>query len=90
VPDLKEFFEEGAEPLWRVRNLTGHELGRVNEAAERNKNVSAILEALVSANAKEKVEAVKETGRPCGRNAQRRNPQARNARPGQRGARRRS
>jgi hypothetical protein len=60
VPDLKDFFEEGAEPLWRVRNLSGHELGQVNEAAERNKNLSVVLEALVSSNAKEKAEAVKE------------------------------
>jgi len=60
VPDLKEFFGEGAEaPAWRVRGLTGHELGKVNEAAERNRNVSAILEALLSNSADDKAEAVK-------------------------------
>ncbi|SEM75277.1 hypothetical protein SAMN04489760_14221 [Syntrophus gentianae] len=59
VPDLKGFFEEGAEPLWKVRNLTGHELGKVNEAADRNKSVAAILEGLVSCSAEDKAEAVK-------------------------------
>lgn len=59
VPDLKDFFEEGAEPVWIVRNLTGHELGKVNEAKERNKNIEAILEALVSAQSKEKADAIK-------------------------------
>ncbi|SEM79173.1 hypothetical protein SAMN04489760_14818 [Syntrophus gentianae] len=59
VPDLKGFFEEGIEPLWRVRNLTGHELGKVNEAAERNKSIAAIMEGLVSCSAEDKAEAVK-------------------------------
>jgi hypothetical protein len=59
VPDLKDFFDEGAEPVWLVRNLTGHELGKVNEAKERNRNIEAILEALVSEQSKEKAEAIK-------------------------------
>lgn len=60
VPDLKDFFGEGAEaPVWRVRGLTGHELGKVNEAAERNRNVAAILEALLSTSSDDKAEAVK-------------------------------
>lgn len=59
VPDLKEFFEDGAELVWSVRNLSGHELGKVNEAKERNRNIEAILEALVSEQSKEKAEAIK-------------------------------
>jgi hypothetical protein len=59
VPDLKDFFGEGAEALWKVRGLTGHELGKVNEAEERNRNLVAIMEALVSVKAAEKADAVK-------------------------------
>jgi hypothetical protein len=59
VPDLKEFFEEGAEPVWSVRNLSGHELGKVNEAAQRNKTIGAILDGIISTDAKEKVNAIK-------------------------------
>ena len=60
VPDLQAFFPDGAKAVWKVRGLTGHELGRANEAAERNKNIAAILEGLVSGAAKEQTEAVKE------------------------------
>jgi hypothetical protein len=60
VPDLQAFFPEKAKAVWTVRGLTGQELGRAAEAAERNKNVASLLEALVSAEAKEKAEAVKE------------------------------
>lgn len=60
VPDLHEFFKEGEKAIWKVRGLTGQELGAANEAADRNKNVAALLEALVSAEAKEKAQAVKD------------------------------
>jgi hypothetical protein len=60
VPDLKDFFPEGAETVWKVRGLTGHELGKVNEAEERNRNLAAIMDALVSASSEEKAAAVKE------------------------------
>ena len=60
VPDLQVFFPEGAEAVWTVRGLTGQELGRASEAAERNRNISAILEGLTSEAAKDKAEAIKE------------------------------
>lgn len=59
VPDLKDFFKEGADPVWLVRGLTGHELGKVNEAEERNRNLIAIMEALISAKTEEKAEGIK-------------------------------
>ena len=46
-------------PIWKVRGLTGHELGRAAEAAEKNKNMSAIIEALSGQASKEKAEALK-------------------------------
>lgn len=60
VPDLKDFFGEGAECVWKVRGLTGHELAMANEAKDRNQNIEAILEAIVSHRSKETAEAVKE------------------------------
>lgn len=60
VPDLQAFFPEGEEAVWTVRGLTGQELGKSNEAAERNKNVAAILEGLMGGEAKEKAQAVKD------------------------------
>jgi hypothetical protein len=60
VPDLKDFFSEDDEPVWIVKGLTGHELGRSNEVAERNKNLQAVVEGLFSAATKEKAQAVRE------------------------------
>jgi hypothetical protein len=59
VPDLAPFFQEGEDPVWKVRGLTGHELGRVNEASERYKNITAILTGLISSGATDKVESIK-------------------------------
>ena len=75
VPDMKEFFEdddgekqppsspfikgESKPPVWKVRGLTGQELGRAAEASEKNKNMSAIIEALSGQASKEKAEALK-------------------------------
>ncbi len=48
VPDLKDFFPEGEEPVWKVRGLTGQEMGRMMEAPSRVKNYAALLERLAS------------------------------------------
>ena len=60
VPDMKDFFPDGEEAVWKVRGLTGQELGRANEAAERSKNMAAILAGLTSGSGKEITDAVKE------------------------------
>jgi len=59
VPALAAFFGD-ADPVWRVRGLTGSELARVNEAAEAAKNLLAIAEGLVSEDRKEKTRALRE------------------------------
>ncbi len=59
LPDLHDFFDEGEKPEFTIKGLTGHELGRVHEAMEKNKNISAILEGLVSPDQKEKIAALK-------------------------------
>ena len=59
LSDLRSFFGEGEQPEFTVRGLTGHELGRVHEAMEKNKNIAGILEGLVSPDQKEKITALK-------------------------------
>lgn len=59
VPDLAEWYPEGTQPVWKVRGLTGHELGQANEAADRNRSVRAIVEALAGQSDSEKVGAIR-------------------------------
>lgn len=59
VPDLQAFFPEGEPAVWKVRGLTGQELGRVKEAPERQQKMSGILEGLLSSVTKDVVEGVK-------------------------------
>lgn len=59
VPDMKDFFGEDEKPVWRVRGLTGQELGVANASAERNRNVEAVLEGVVSAVSAKKADAVR-------------------------------
>lgn len=60
VPDLQEFFSEGETAVWKVRGLTGQELGRANEVVDKNKNISAIIDGLVSDSSKDKSDAIKD------------------------------
>lgn len=60
VPEMRDFFPEGAAAVWRVRGLTGQELGMAAEAGDRNKSIAAILEGLTASSGKDKAEAVKE------------------------------
>jgi hypothetical protein len=59
VPDLQQFFPEGEEAVWKIRGLTGQELGRVKEAPERHKKMTGILEGLLSSVTKDVVDGVK-------------------------------
>lgn len=58
VPELKAFFGQGDESVWKVRNLTGIEVGRVNETGEKYKRLDAAAKAL-DGTQKEKIEAFK-------------------------------
>ncbi|WP_301585023.1 hypothetical protein [Halomonas alkaliantarctica] len=63
VKDLAAWFKgakDGEAPVWRVRGLTGEELARVNEAQARNRNKSAIIEALSSDKQEKMTDAIKE------------------------------
>ena len=50
VPELKDWFDDGDEPIWRVRALTAVELAKVREAVERNAaGLKTLVESLVYA-----------------------------------------
>ncbi|MBI9092798.1 MAG: hypothetical protein JEZ12_26580 [Desulfobacterium sp.] len=59
-PVFADFFGEGEAPVWKVRGLTGQEIGRVQVAAAKNLNLSAMADAMASGKGKEKVKAFKE------------------------------
>ena len=57
VPGLADWFDGPS--IWKVRGLTGNELGRCNELAERNrKSISDIVRALIANNGSETAEAI--------------------------------
>lgn len=59
VLDLQPWFGD-SKPVWKVRGLDGDELGRINEAVERNRNIAKVLEGLVSPDQLEKVKSLRE------------------------------
>jgi len=59
VPDLGLYFKEGEKPLWKVRGLTGQEMGQVHEAVGVQKNIRSVLSALEGVSEKDKVEGFK-------------------------------
>jgi len=58
---LKSFFEEGEKPIFKMRNLTGHELAECREAVTANKQLRALVESLMSENALDKAKAICES-----------------------------
>jgi hypothetical protein len=59
VSQLAAYFEDG-EPLFTVRGLTAAELGRSKEAAQRNRDTTAMVGALLGGDSKAKAAALKD------------------------------
>jgi hypothetical protein len=59
LPDLKEFFDPGSEPIFKVRGLTGPELARVHEAVEKHKNIAGLISGLLSEQSQDKIESIR-------------------------------
>lgn len=55
---LKDFFDD--KPEFTVRGLTGEEMARVNEAQSKQKNLSAIVDALAANADTEKIKGLRE------------------------------
>ena len=61
VKDLHDFFPEGEKPIIRVRGLHGEELARVHEALGKTKNLTKLVDGLLSSYSQDKLEAIKES-----------------------------
>jgi hypothetical protein len=59
VPTLAPWYKGDGAPAITVRGLTGPELARVREAAERHRAVGKLLEAVIGGNDKEKLAALR-------------------------------
>ncbi len=64
VPDLAQWFSPDESPTWTVRGLTGDDIARANEAADRTAKIRAAMEAMMQAGAarKEAFAAILGTG----------------------------
>ena len=60
VKDLHEFFPKGEKPFIKVRGLEGQELAQVHEALSKNKNISKLVDGLLSTQSTEMLAAVQE------------------------------
>lgn len=60
VDGLKEFYDDDEKPVWKVRGLTGMEIGKTKIAVHKEKAYDALLTALKSDNVSDKVDAIKE------------------------------
>lgn len=58
VTDMAAWFEGDDPPIWKVRGLTGKEVGFAREAVARNKSIPKIQEMLTSTKVAEKLEAL--------------------------------
>lgn len=59
VPDLAYLFDPGETPTITVQGLTGEQLANANESSTRNKQLSALVDAIASGNAQESAEQIK-------------------------------
>lgn len=62
VPRLRAFFklEDGEEPVWKVRGMTGEESAMAKQAVQDNKNIDAVISAIGSSVKKDKIAGIKE------------------------------
>jgi hypothetical protein len=50
IEPLREFFDEGEEPIFKVRGLSASELAKSNEASDNSEKLKAVIEALTTNN----------------------------------------
>lgn len=59
VPGLASWFGEGEKPVWKVRGITGQELGQARQAVTSRKDLAAIIDKLIGGSSAEKAAATK-------------------------------
>lgn len=58
MSELKDYFDNGEKPVFKVRCLEGVEIGKAKEAAARNRNIRAILEGILSQRSEDVKDAI--------------------------------
>jgi hypothetical protein len=61
IKELACFFDDDENPIFKIKNLTGHEIAECNEAVKSNQQVRVMVEKLLSSNAREKADAICES-----------------------------
>jgi len=59
VPGLSDWFDGEDKPVWKVRGITGQELGQARQAVEKRKDIAALVAGIVGGQSKEKAEAAR-------------------------------
>lgn len=59
VPGLASWFEGEDKPVWKVRGVSGQELGQAKQAVEQRKDIAALVSGIVGGQSAEKAEAAK-------------------------------
>jgi len=62
VPGLSEWFSgsDDDKPVWKVRGISGQELGRAKQAVESRKDIAALVAKIVGGQSQEKAEAARQ------------------------------
>jgi hypothetical protein len=59
VPGLASWFDGEDKPVWKVRGITGQELGQAKQAVENRKDIAALVAGIVGGQSAEKAEAAR-------------------------------
>jgi len=59
-PELKKFFKDSEKPEWKVRGLSGVEIGKANDVADKNSKIRDILDGIAGHLSKDRIAAIKD------------------------------
>jgi len=59
VPGLASWFDGEDKPAWKVRGVSGQELGQAKQAVEQRKDIAALVSGIVGGQSAEKAAAAK-------------------------------
>ena len=59
VPGLSDWFDGEEKPLWKVRGISGQELGQAKQAVENRKDIAALVAGIIGGQSAEKAESAR-------------------------------
>ncbi|KKL59248.1 hypothetical protein LCGC14_2217270, partial [marine sediment metagenome] len=59
-PELKKFFKDSEKPEWKVRGLSGVEIGKANDVADKNSKIRDILDGIAGHLSEDRIAAIKD------------------------------